>query len=75
MHARQASPTDLLKRRIAESGPLTIAEFMEACLTDPDFGYYRERDPFGRDGDFVTAPEISQIFGELIGLWCVEVWR
>ncbi|MGI9385509.1 MAG: class I SAM-dependent methyltransferase, partial [Methyloligellaceae bacterium] len=42
---------------------------------DPDFGYYRERDPFGRDGDFVTAPEISQIFGELIGLWCVEVWR
>ena len=75
MQAQRTSPTELLKRRIAESGPITIAAFMEACLADPDFGYYRTRDPFGRDGDFTTAPEISQIFGELIGLWCVEVWR
>lgn len=75
MHAQRASPTELLKRRIAETGPITIAEFMETCLADPEFGYYQGRDPLGRDGDFVTAPEISQIFGELIGLWCVEVWR
>ncbi|MCG8559886.1 MAG: SAM-dependent methyltransferase, partial [Hyphomicrobiales bacterium] len=75
MQAQRTSPTELLKQRIAESGPITIAAFMEACLADPGFGYYRTRDPFGRDGDFTTAPEISQIFGELIGLWCVEVWR
>lgn len=48
---------------------------MEACLGDSDHGYYRTRDPLGARGDFITAPEISQIFGELIGLWCAEVWR
>ncbi len=48
---------------------------MEACLYDPEHGYYRQKDPLGRGGDFITAPEISQIFGELIGLWAGEVWR
>ncbi len=66
---------DILKQRIADGGPLTVAEFMAAALTDPAHGYYMGRDPFGRGGDFTTAPEISQMFGELVGLWCAEAWR
>ena len=64
-----------LKRRIRADGPLTIAEYMEACLSDPEFGYYTTGEPFGAGGDFTTAPEISQIFGELIGLWSAVVWQ
>ncbi|MFQ5625970.1 MAG: class I SAM-dependent methyltransferase, partial [Methyloligellaceae bacterium] len=64
-----------LKRRIASEGAITLAQYIEACLSDPDHGYYATRDPFGAEGDFTTAPEISQIFGELIGLWCVAVWQ
>jgi NADH dehydrogenase [ubiquinone] 1 alpha subcomplex assembly factor 7 len=52
-----------------------VADFMAACLADPEHGYYMRREPFGRAGDFITAPEISQIFGELIGLWAVGVWE
>jgi len=64
-----------LTRRIADTGPITVAEFMTAALADPTHGYYMGRDPFGRGGDFTTAPEISQMFGELIGLWCADAWR
>ena len=64
-----------LKRRIDAEGPLTVEQYMDVCLSDPDQGYYITRDPFGASGDFITAPEISQIFGELIGLWCVMTWR
>lgn len=64
-----------LKARIREAGPLSVEDYMLACLGDDEAGYYRSGDPLGRDGDFVTAPEVSQIFGELIGLWCVEMWR
>jgi NADH dehydrogenase [ubiquinone] 1 alpha subcomplex assembly factor 7 len=64
-----------LIRRIGASGPLTVAEYMDACLGDPEHGYYMTRDPFGTHGDFITAPEISQMFGELIGLWAVTVWQ
>ena len=60
---------------IAAQGPLSVAQFMTMALHDPNAGYYATRDPLGTCGDFVTAPEISQIFGELIGLWCVQVWR
>lgn len=63
-----------LRRRIAVEGPLTLADFMAEALSHPEFGYYTTRDPFGRSGDFTTAPEISQMFGELIGLWCAENW-
>ncbi len=65
----------LLLRRIALTGPITIAEFMAEALGHPLHGYYQRRDPLGRTGDFITAPEVSQMFGELIGLWCVEVWH
>lgn len=62
-----------LKRRIALTGPMSVAEFMVACVSDPD-GYYAQREPFGEAGDFITAPEISQMFGELIGAWLIERW-
>ena len=48
---------------------------MEICLSDPEHGYYRRRETIGAAGDFVTAPEVSQMFGELIGLWCAVSWR
>ena len=63
-----------LARRIAHTGPITVAEFMTACLHDPQFGYYATRPALGAEGDFITAPLISQMFGELIGLWAIEVW-
>lgn len=66
---------DVLLGRIALSGPLTVADYMAEALGHPRFGYYATRDPLGAAGDFVTAPEISQMFGELIGLWCAVVWR
>jgi NADH dehydrogenase [ubiquinone] 1 alpha subcomplex assembly factor 7 len=66
---------DILRRRIAAEGPLTVADFMTAALLHPEHGYYIRQDPFGADGDFVTAPEVSQMFGELIGLWCVAAWQ
>jgi NADH dehydrogenase [ubiquinone] 1 alpha subcomplex assembly factor 7 len=59
---------------IAAQGPLSIAQFMTMAALDPQYGYYTTHDPLGADGDFVTAPEISQVFGELVGLWCVQAW-
>ena len=64
-----------LRRIIALEGPLTVARYMALCLGHPVHGYYTSRDPLGLGGDFTTAPEISQMFGELIGLWAVEVWE
>ena len=66
---------ELLRRRIRLTGPITVADFMAEALGHPVHGYYMTRDPFGARGDFTTAPEISQMFGELTGLWCAEVWR
>nr|WP_176022968.1 class I SAM-dependent methyltransferase [Brucella pseudintermedia] len=65
---------DRLKRLIVASGPISVADYMAACLGDREAGYYTTREPFGRDGDFITAPEVSQMFGELIGIWCVSEW-
>lgn len=65
----------LIARRIAMTGPMTVADYMATALTHPEHGYYTTRDPLGRDGDFITGPEISQVFGELIGIWCVAVWQ
>ena len=53
---------------------MTLAEYMAMALGDPDHGYYMRAEPFGAGGDFITAPEISQIFGELLGLWCADTW-
>ncbi len=64
-----------LAARIASAGPISVHDYMEACLYDPRHGYYRKANPLGGGGDFITAPEISQVFGELIGLWAGEVWR
>jgi NADH dehydrogenase [ubiquinone] 1 alpha subcomplex assembly factor 7 len=64
-----------LARRIAAEGPITLADYMQACLLDPEHGYYIRAEVFGAEGDFVTAPEISQMFGELLGLALVMAWR
>jgi NADH dehydrogenase [ubiquinone] 1 alpha subcomplex assembly factor 7 len=66
---------DEIKAMIAERGPITVERYMELALEHPDFGYYMNRDPFGATGDFTTSPEISQMFGELIGLWAADVWK
>ena len=63
-----------LARLIAADGPLPLSRFMAEALGHPKYGYYTTREPFGTDGDFVTAPEISQMFGELVGLWCAQSW-
>jgi NADH dehydrogenase [ubiquinone] 1 alpha subcomplex assembly factor 7 len=74
--ARRDTPLALkLKQQIRRDGPLTIGGYVEACLRDPEFGYYRRQAAIGAAADFITAPEISQTFGELIGLWCVMVWQ
>ena len=64
----------LIKRQIAATGPLSIAEYMTLCLLHPEHGYYTTRDPLGAAGDFTTAPGISQMFGELIGLALAQSW-
>ena len=66
---------DEIRRRIAVGGAMPVADYMRLCLTDPQHGYYVKRDPLGAGGDFTTAPEISQMFGELIGVWMATVWR
>lgn len=64
-----------LLRLIAAQGPIALSDYMAACLAHPRYGYYTTRDPLGTTGDFVTAPEISQMFGELIGLWALGIWQ
>ena len=63
-----------LQAEIGQNGPLTVAQYMTACLHDPQDGYYATRPRLGTDGDFITAPMVSQMFGELVGLWCAETW-
>ncbi|WP_339747839.1 SAM-dependent methyltransferase [uncultured Maricaulis sp.] len=65
---------DRLRERIAEGGPISIAAFMTQALFDPMEGFYATKDPIGAGADFITAPEISQMFGELIGLWTAQSW-
>ena len=70
------TPLEAEIRAIIEAdGPMTFARYMELCLSHPQYGYYMTRDPFGVAGDFTTAPEISQMFGELIGAWAAAVWQ
>ncbi|MEM7471180.1 MAG: SAM-dependent methyltransferase [Pseudomonadota bacterium] len=65
---------DRLLRQIEADGPITIADYMRACLLDPEYGYYVTDDPLGMSGDFITAPEVSQMFGELLGLSLAQAW-
>jgi NADH dehydrogenase [ubiquinone] 1 alpha subcomplex assembly factor 7 len=64
-----------IRRLIGLAGPMPVAEYMGHCLGHPQHGYYVTHDPFGAGGDFTTSPEISQMFGELIGLWTAAVWQ
>jgi SAM-dependent MidA family methyltransferase len=74
--ADERSPLDMeIRRLIGAAGPMPVSQFMALCLGHPQYGYYLTRNPFGGGGDFVTAPDISQMFGELVGLWSVAVWR
>jgi NADH dehydrogenase [ubiquinone] 1 alpha subcomplex assembly factor 7 len=78
---RKALPDDSallaarLRERIARDGPISVHDYMDFCLADARAGYYLTRQPIGRDGDFITAPEVSQMFGELIGAWVAAVWQ
>src|SRR5689334_15153492 len=65
----------ILRARIAREGPLPLDAYMQACAVDPLHGYWSRPSTIGRSGDFVTAPEISQVFGELTGLWCAVSWQ
>ncbi|MEL6736600.1 MAG: SAM-dependent methyltransferase, partial [Pseudomonadota bacterium] len=72
----------ILRDRILMEGPMPVADYMQLCLTHPDHGYYTTTRPIGgrasanrSGGDFITAPEVSQMFGEMIAVWCMEVWQ
>lgn len=65
---------NILRRRIEASGPISLADYMTECLMHPRHGYYQRARVFGTDGDFITAPEVSQMFGETIGLWLADRW-
>ncbi len=64
-----------LRRQLAGGRHMSVADYMSACLQDPEHGYYRRQPAIGAGGDFITAPEISQVFGEFVGLWCAVAWR
>ena len=75
-HATEVTPlAAVLSERIARDGPISVHDYMAACLADRSAGYYVTRQPIGKDGDFITAPEISQMFGELIGVWAAAIWH
>jgi SAM-dependent MidA family methyltransferase len=60
---------------IRDDGPMAIDQYMTLCLSHPEHGYYVKRDPFGPEGDFITSPEVSQMFGELLGIWCAQAFQ
>ncbi len=69
------SLADLINLQIRANGPMSIATYMNLCLTHPREGYYKKADPIGARGDFITAPEISQMFGEMVGFFLVNLWQ
>lgn len=64
-----------IKALILAGGPISVTDYFSLCLADPQHGYYRTREPFGPSGDFITAPDISQLFGEMIGIFLVQAWQ
>lgn len=71
----ETQTTNFMVSHIERHGPITVAEYMSLALNHPVFGYYQTQEPLGAKGDFTTAPEISQLFGELIGIWCLKSWE
>ncbi len=65
----------IIRKEIRAKGPMRLDRYMALALTHPDHGYYTSQDPLGAGGDFITAPEISQMFGELVGLWMADMWH
>ena len=65
---------DEIRRRIEADGPMPFEAYMAACLGAEEAGYYQTRDPLGEPGDFVTAPEISGMFGEMCGLYLAHMY-
>ncbi|MDO9414786.1 class I SAM-dependent methyltransferase [Pararhizobium sp.] len=66
---------DKIKAIIRQTGPMSVADYFSLCLADPDHGYYRTHEPFGETGDFITAPEVSQLFGEMLGIFLIHAWQ
>lgn len=64
-----------IKAIIRQSGPISVTDYFALCLADPEYGYYKTREPFGVEGDFITAPEVSQLFGEMIGIFLIHAWQ
>ncbi|URK87316.1 class I SAM-dependent methyltransferase [Rhizobium sp. RCAM05350] len=64
-----------IKAIILANGPISVTDYFSLCLADPEHGYYKTREPFGQSGDFITAPEISQLFGEMLGTFLVQAWQ
>ena len=66
---------EVIKKKIINFGPLSVSDFIFEANLNKKFGYYNKNFPFGKDKDFITAPEISQMFGELIALWTIDCWN
>lgn len=75
MDEMSTSPVDNLTKILSDRGSISVADYMALSLTAAGVGYYKNGNPIGANGDFVTAPEVSQIFGELIGVWMMMVWE
>lgn len=67
--------SETLHELIKENGPISIGTYMSLCLGHPQYGYYMQREAFGAQGDFITAPEISQLFGESLAIWVMLTWE
>ena len=66
---------EVLKKRISNFGPISISDFILEANLNPKFGYYNNNFPFGKKKDYITSPEISQMFGEMITLWVIDAWK
>ena len=68
------SLAEIIRAHIMHHGPMTVQDYWTLCLSHPHHGYYIKQNPLGQAGDFITAPEISQMFGEMIGIWVADIW-